>query len=193
MTNVAALTTAFVGGAMVLASYAIVFSGEPSGYTTSRFWLGIDASTATALVPLQILAALGYLVFVYEASIASKPITGLFGADYLGGHVLAVSIATFSIASAAWPYACLAYLDARDDRRRRSGDSIVGAGERAAAIATSATLILAALSAIVMLAGAFEADLNHRAVVGVALFGCTVVLLDGVGWNARLLNGLNGG
>lgn len=190
MTNVAALTTAAVGGAMVLGSYAIVFSGEPSGYTTSRFWLGLDSSTATALVPLQLLAAAGYLVFVYEAATVSTPMTGLLGADYLGGHVLAVAIATFSIASAAWPYATLAYLDARDDRRSHSPGSPVGAGERAAAIATAATLILAAASAIVMLAGAFEANLSYRAVVGVALFACTVVLLDGVGWNARLLHGL---
>ena len=49
-------------------------------------------------------------------------------------------------------------------------------------------MVLAALVAIVMTAGAFEADLEWPAVVGVLVFSCVVVMSDSEGWNAKLIH-----
>ena len=180
----AALATATLGGVGVVISYVLALRNEPPGaYTESRLWVGIPAQTAQALVPLQLVAAVGYIVFTAEVTGLShwlglrdgshkKPERGLFKHD----HVLPACFAVFSVASMAWPWLAVAYADAKGTSSARS-----------LALSAAFSLILAAVSAICMVAGAFEADQSQFAVLGVLAFATVVVLADGVGWNARLL------
>lgn len=169
-----------LGCVMVVASYAHVFSGEAGTYTASRFWVGIPQKTAAALVPLQVAAAVGFLLFVV-------PITGMVEGQqprrglltYMrGGYAAAAIFAVFFASSSAWPYAARIYLDAHE-----SGD----ARWWQAALPVAA-LSAAALSAIAMVAGSFEADMPAYSCVGVVVFASVVVLADAVGWNAKLLH-----
>lgn len=169
-----ALATAVVGGLAVVTSYVLVFRHETEGYFHSRFWLNVPSSTARALCyGLQIPAAIGYIVFLaYATGAVGKrgPATkGILG--YWDGTGLALSVALFSAASAAWPLLTKLHLD-----------------EGWAPVWPAASLVAAAGAAVVMTAGAFEADLEWPAVMGVLVFGCVVVMADAVGWNAKLLH-----
>ena len=169
-----ALAAAAVGGAAVLATYVAVFRNETQGYFDSRFWLKIPPSTARALLyGLQIPAGVGYLVFLAYATglVGRGPATkGIL--QYWGGTGLTLSVALFSAASVMWPLMTRLHLDEG-----------WGPGWPAA------SLVAAAGAAIVMTAGAFEADLEWPAVLGVLVFSSVVVMADGVGWNAKLLHG----
>lgn len=166
-----ALSTSLIGGVAVLIAYGIVFSEEKKGYFDSRFWLDIPEATRKAICYIfQIPAALGYLVFILYA-------TGVIGAgvrkgvlQYGNGIGLTLSVGLFSVASVLWPFFTQSHLDK---------------GYSAAYPATA--LVLAAVAAIVMTAGAFEADLEWPAIVGVIFFSTTVLLADAVGWNAKLI------
>ena len=48
-------------------------------------------------------------------------------------------------------------------------------------------LVVAAIMAILMVAAAFEDDMNPVGLYGVLAFATIVVLVDGVGWNAKLI------
>jgi len=146
-----------IGSLAVIATYLYVFSQEDESYLISRFWVGIPRQTATALVPLQAAAAVGYIVFLGQAVHAES---GLL--TYLEGRALAALVATFSAASVAWPLATRWYLDGQPTVAR--------------AMAPATSLVLAALAAIGMTAGAFEADLHWSGVIGSLIFANVVVL-----------------
>lgn len=169
-----ALTLAAVGGAAVLITYGVVFRNERESYVESRFWLGIPASTATAMIPLQAAAALGYLVFLlYASGVAdTRPQKGIL--TYGNGHGLAASVAVFSVASMLWPILTRWYLD--------SGSPTVSR-----ALLPGASLVLAAGAAVVMVAGAFEADLRWPAILGILTFSSVVVMADAIGWQSKLI------
>ena len=163
-----ALVSAGIGGSLVLLAYVIVFRNEKESYVKSRFWVGINESTATALIPLQLAAAIGYIVFIlYASGVADKrPQRGIL--TYLNGYSLTLSIWVFSIASILWPFSTQWYLDGSQTLHR--------------ALLPASSLILAAVAAIVMTAGAFEADLRWPAILGIIAFSSVVVMADAVGW-----------
>ena len=166
-----ALIAAALGGGAVMVTYALVFRSEQRGYFDSRFWLNVPPSTARALLGLQISAALGYLVFLaYATGLVGKgPATkGIL--QYWDKTGLTLSVVLFSAASLMWPLLTKLHLD-----------------DGWAAGWPAASLVAASTAAIVMTAGAFEADLEWPAILGVLAFSCVVVMADGVGWNAKLL------
>ena len=168
-----ALFTAIVGGLTVLLTYVCVFAGEDGSYFKSRFWLNIPVPTTRAICyGLQIPAGVGYLVFLSYA-------TGLVGTGaatkgilhYWDRKGLTMTIALFSLASVMWPI----FTKLHFDEGWGPGWPV-------------ASLITAAVAAIIMTAGAFEADLQWPAILGVLVFSSVVVMADGVGWNAKLLH-----
>jgi len=129
-----------------------------------------------ALIPLQFIAGFGYIVFIlYASGVAEKrPQQGIL--TYLNGHILTLSIWIFSIASILWPILTLWYLDKGPHTLTR-------------ALLPAGSLVLAAVAAIVMTAGAFEADLKWPAVIGILAFSSVVVLADAIGWQSKLILG----
>ena len=167
-----------LGGFAVVLSYVLVFRTETAGYTASRYWLGTTpVATASALIPLQIAGGLGFLVFVACVTGCvgnTVPTRGIL--SYGNGFVCTATVAIFLAASSAWPFATQRYLDLTPDARAWSD-----------AAGPVAALVAAALSAIVMVAGAFEGDMHPAAICGVLVFAMVVVLADGVGWNSMLI------
>lgn len=175
--DIASLIVVIIGSIAVISSYIIVFGNEEDGYTTSRFWVGIPASTATSIIPLQLIAAIGFFMFtVYALGIvAPSPTVGIL--SYQNGYVTTVLYAMFFIASTIWPFATLSYLN---EKKATSPSAVHLLG-------VVCPLLIAAISSILFTAGAFEADMHPVAVVGILLFSNVVVLADGVGWNAKLI------
>ena len=167
-----AMIAATIGGLAVGASYTTVFANEYEGYFDSRFWLKIPRSTTKAICyGLQLPAGVGYLVFLaYATGLVGKGPATKGVLQYWGKFGLTVSVTLFSIASVLWPLLTKLHLDQG-----------WGVGWPVA------SLLVAAMAAIIMTAGAFEADLEWPAVLGVLVLSCVVVMADAVGWNAKLL------
>lgn len=175
--DIASLIVVVVGSIAVISSYIIVFGNEEDSYTTSRFWVGIPAPTATSIIPLQLIAAIGFFMFTVYALglVAPSPTIGIL--SYHNGYVTTVLYAMFFIASTVWPFATLSYLN----EQKTASPSVVYL------FGAVCPLLIAAISSILFTAGAFEADMHPVAVVGILLFSNVVVLADGVGWNAKLI------
>ena len=182
------------GGVLVGTAYWDVFGREPAkppgdkgdGYTNSRFWLGIRQDTAMLLWPLQLVAGLGFVVFVTYLLIDARRRRGTIAEkgilSYLNGGAAVLIFAAFFVSSYIWPYATKDYLDSADS-------SANGRGDGWCLVYVSLSLAVAAVSAILMVAGAFEANMHPLAVWGVLNFALVVVLADAVGWNAKLIHG----
>lgn len=186
--NTAAFSTAIIGSVLVISAYIIVFGNETAtSYTQSRFWVNIRQDTAASLVPLQLLAAFGFITFVIEAcgviTPDAEPKQGVLTYTY----ALTICLAAFTLSSALWPFAARSYLDHRDTRILAGANVAANTSEKLAATLTATCLVIAAISAIVMTAGAFEGDMRPQAVIGVLFFANVVVLADGVGWNSKML------
>lgn len=167
-----------LGGVGVSTSYAYVFTGENSSYTNSRFWAGIPPSTARVLIPLQVLAAMGFLAFAWHVtglSTRKSPRTGIL--SYSDGYMGTLILAMFFGASIAWPFTTRSYLNMKE----------FGNADLPHLIAVVIPLVIAAVSSTLLTAGAFEADMHPIAIIGVLLFSMVVVLVDGVGWNSKLI------
>lgn len=177
--NVWTIAVTIIGSIAVITSYFIVFSLEKTGYTTSRFWVGISESNATSLIPMQILAGVGFLLFVCNVVglLGNRPSKGIL--SYWNGYACTIIFAAFFMASVLWPYAARRYLDARDAHTASAIDVFY----------VMSSLVVAACSAILMVAGAFEENMHPLAMVGILLFAMVVVLADAVGWNAKLMYG----
>lgn len=172
--DIVSLAVCILGGAAVLVSYITVFGNEPTGFANSRFWGGISASTAYSIVPFQILAAFGFIAFSGYALgiLAPAPSTGVL--SYLNGYATTLLYATFFAASTIWPFTTLWFLNSPSP----SVGHLMGA---------VSPLIVAAVTAMLFTAGAFEADMHPIAVVGILLYSNVVVMADGVGWNAKFI------
>ena len=160
-------------GLLVLYSYYDVFSSETQNYINSRFWLGLDSESVKFIIPLQILAMIGFIIFIYYClSDKTEPKKGLL--TYFNGNLLAILLFIFFISSTFWSYTTKNYLNN-------------GIFNLSKAIVPSLTLIISAICVILITAGAFEANMNREAIISVLFFSLVVVLIDGVGWNSRLL------
>ena len=167
---------AVIGGICVISAYYLVFKDETGSYTDSRFWIGIPPANASSIIPLQALAAIGYVLFILGLAghIGKRPTAGIL--SYSNGTVGIWLIVAFSLASTLWPFATRWYLD--------------GEAGAARAIFPVSTLLVAAIAAILMVAGAFEGDMHWISTLGILMFANVVVLADAVGWNAKLLQPL---
>ena len=161
-------STALLGPA-VLVSYAQLRDG--GSYLSSKYWLGLPRGLVTATVVAQCAAAVGFIAFL--VTMTRRPP----GRGVLRRWGLPVTVTVFLFASLLWA-TCVS--QALKHRSRVLG------------VATSVCLVVAAVATIVMLAGVFESDMTGAdavvALVGITLLCTVVVLLDGVGWNARWIH-----
>lgn len=173
-----------VGGAAILTSYALAIGNvgnlfkpvpgeeEAQGnYFASPFWLGISQQSAKALSGLQLMAAIGFIVLILWRALAEQqPSTGILRKL----PVFTIVVVTFLMASLAWPYLA---------RWALTSPSPISVG------LCVTSLIVAALSVILMIADTFEAgkEAPWYALAGALFLGLVVVLADGVGWSAALI------
>lgn len=197
---VATATVVIIGSAAVCVAYIDVFGNETEesasasastalsksnssndgdAYTNSRFWIGISQDTAMVIWPLQLMAAAGFVVFVACLFMDARKRHGVIAdkgvLSYLNGGASVIIFSVFFLCSYYWPYATRDYLDGGSS----SGWDMTR---------TSLSLVGAAISAMLMVAGTFEAGMHPMAICGVLAFAMVVVLADGVGWNAKLIH-----
>ena len=173
------LITSGITGALVLASYAVVLADvtgffplpktftPTSGYIDSHYWLGMKSDSIIAIIVLQVLAGVGFVV--WEIWLATH-------GDYTFPNSILSTLAfriiliqVFLWASFAWPF--LTYFYMHDQTLSR-------------AILACVPLWIAALATIIMIGGTFEAQAPPHAILSILFFGLVVVLADGVGWAA---------
>ena len=166
----ATVAVSVIGSISVLFSYYQVFSPESEGYTKSRYWLGIKEDNVKAIVPLQVAAGIGFVVFLV-AIINEPPQKGIL--SYANGYGTAMILALFFVSSTMWTYTIKSHLD------NPRPDSWVW---------PSISLVIAALSAILITAGVFEDDSSSQyKILGALAFATVVTMVDAVGWNSRLI------
>ena len=169
--NIVPLIITIVGGILVLLSYYLVFKDSKTSYLDSKYWLGQPKSVVKVFFILQLLAVIGFFLFM------GTPKGWLFGDAPNGGIlgnkiVFAVVLAIFFISSASWAFLAKKGLN----------------GSKIAAIGCVTSLIISAICAILFVAGAVEEDKSRWYVVlGTILFAITIVLSDGVAWNAKFI------
>lgn len=160
------LAVTLILGVCVLVSYSYVFGVKLSAnYFTHPFWMGIPESVVRVLLPLQILAALGFLVAV-GTWIKEPPTGGVMGRDPIG---LPLTVAIFLTTAVVWPIAVY---------YKVHWLAIV-------------SLLGTAIASITMLAGSIEEN-NPRwwIVLGLLKLSLVTVLGDGVVWNAKYVSTL---
>jgi hypothetical protein len=169
--NTSSLVITIIGGILVLLSYYLVFKGSKKGYLDSEYWLGQSKSTVIVFFIFQLLAAVGFLMAF------ATPNGWLFGSGPQGGVlgdpiVFNIVLIVFFLAAASWAFLARAGLK----------------GSKPAAIGCSISLVITAICAILLLAGAVEEkDSKWYKVLGTLLFGITVILSDGIAWNAKFI------
>ena len=166
----ATIAVSMIGSMSVLFSYYQVFASESEGYIRSRYWLGIREDNVRAIVPLQIAAAIGFVVFLI-AVINEPPQKGIL--SYANGYSTAMILAMFFVSSTMWTYTIKSHLDNP---------------QHLSWVGPSASLVVAALSAILITAGVFEDDSSTQyKILGALAFATVVTMVDAVGWNSRLI------
>ena len=170
-------------GMAIMTSYGIVLANIGNGfpldglssksYIESPYWLGMQRDTIIGIVVLQLLAAIGYLVWFFWL-INTEVSIGLLRYNW----IKTLQIVAFLLSSTIWPYTAYIYMLKPTSVTR--------------AIISSSFLWMAACSVIFMIGTTFEARAPVAPTLGILLLGNVVVLADGVGWSAlAIYNSLN--
>lgn len=161
----AALAVAVVGGLGVIGSYIYLSTAhKTSSYVNSPLWLELGRSVTIPLTVLQMLAAVGFIAAIGSWIFGAPPDGGIMSLTAM----LPVTLGFFLAASIAW--------------------AILVAQKNPPKAAVSVSLVVAAVTSILLLAGAAEeAKPRWWIVLGLILFCAVTVLADGVVWNARYL------
>lgn len=157
-----------LGGIMVIISYFMTFNGLNEGYIQSRFWLDMPTPVVYVMVFFQVLAVIGFFMFMIPWLFIEPPKGGVLGNSISFVIVLAI----YFIASSIWAPAAYNGLE----------------GNKTASWLSSGSLVVSAICSILFIAGAVEEnEPRWYVVLGTILFGITVVLGDGVAWNAKFI------
>ncbi len=168
------LTVVVLGGICLIVCYVVVFRKEKQSYTKSRMWMDYPSSIVYTLIAFQILALIGFLIAYFAPDgliFGRNPTEGLLSR---GRYVTPLLTGLFLIASCVWPFAAAA--------------SFNGGGVLSRSVC-SASLVVSSIAVLLLLAGSAEEIEKPRVLVvlGLLLLAVTVVLADGVMWNARFI------
>jgi len=155
------LLTTLVGGMALLWSYYAVFSLEQQSYLNSRFWVEFPKPLIRAIVAIQLISLVGFLIAFFAPSglITGRKVTNAphFACLFFAGSV-------------AWAFLARSALDG---------------GGTVPMLLTIVSLVVAAIANIMLLLASIKAR-NHTASIGLLLLALTVVLSDGILWNIML-------
>lgn len=107
VTNMLVLLTV-IGVLTLLVVYANVFEGSTS-YIDSPYWLETPRKIRYAIVALQVVAVLSYMVWLVWVSIVQPPSTGPLTSVYF----VAASVALIFVPAVVWPVAARKLVDNR--------------------------------------------------------------------------------
>ena len=152
-------------GIGVLISYYFFIPKQNSSYIDNIYWLGIPKNIVTVLIVFQILALIGFIISI-GYWMKNPPKSGVMSYKVFGLDMLFVTLLFFFISASLWAISLkynLKYL-------------------------TVISLIITAISSILLLAGSIE-EKNPKiiTVIGLLFLCITTVLSDGVLWNAKFI------
>ena len=163
-------------GCLVLVSYVIVIADvfkwfrlpQTSGsYFESPYWVGMPPDYGMLTTVCQVLAVVGLLGWFSWRSTLSPT-------DTIVTHKMAdASVYVLIISSLLWPY--LTYFALRHGHILYKTLSVI-------------SLVVTAISSIVMLAFTFEQRAPLPYLIGMLVFCIVTVLIDGVGWSVMFLS-----
>lgn len=159
----------FIGGACVLGSYVpIVLNAKNFDY-----WFGTPKNLQNVFYFFWAIAAVGFLIYtmssVFDPAFSTVDKVGLLS---YWKPLKPVLIALVLLGSVGWSVGVYAF----------SKNTTLGSK-----IATSASLVIVALSTILLLAGEVERSTPWYATAGLLSFAITPVLIDAIGWNSKFI------
>lgn len=152
------LLSTLIGGTALLWSYYTVFAEEQQSYLNSRFWVGMPKPLIRAVVAIQIVSLVGFIIAFFAPS-------GLIAGRKVPNAVLLTCL--FFAGSIAWAFLARSALDG---------------GGPVPVLLTIMSLVVAAVANIMLLLASIKAR-NNTASIGLLLLALTVVLSDGILWN----------
>ena len=170
-------------GVALITSYGLVLANvgnnfpldgsSGKSYVESPYWLGMQRDTIIGIVVMQVLAAIGYLIWFFWL-INTDVSIGLLRYNW----IKTLQIVVFLLSSVIWPYTAYIYMLKPTSVTR--------------AIISSSFLWLASCSVIFMIGTTFEARAPVAPTLGILFLGNVVILADGIGWSAlAIYNSLN--
>lgn len=159
----------------VLVLYFYIFKvKENQTYFESKYWLGVSKNTIMGLIPLQILAGIGILIwYINIRKIA--PDKGILSYTFLNNPMYDILIFFVLFGSILWPLSLLQ-------------NKLIEEKTMTKSLLCCSGLFIAGISGILLQAGSFEADnISPISLIGLTLFNTTVILNDSIGWCARLI------
>ena len=139
-------------------SYYTVFAQEQQGYLDSRFWVGIPKPLIRAIVAVQLVSLVGFLIAFFAPS-------GLIAGRKVPDAARITCL--FFAGSVAWAFLARSALEG---------------GGPVPVFLTIASLVVVAIANIMLLLASIKAR-NNTASIGLLLLALTVVLSDGILWN----------
>ena len=139
-------------------SYYAVFAQEQQGYLDSRFWVGTPKPLIRAIVAVQLVSLVGFLIAFFAPS-------GLIAGRKVQDAARLTCL--FFVGSVAWAFLARSALEG---------------GGAVPVFLTVASLVVVAIANIMLLLASIKAR-NHTASIGLLLLALTVVLSDGILWN----------
>ena len=160
---------------ILFATYYYVFSIDTNNesYMDSKYWLGLKKETIRTLIPIQILSAIGFIVWFISVR-NNPPKKGLLSYKFLNNPMYEVLVLLLVIGAIMWPLTLL------------QKDILTNKTIYKTIICCS-SLFICAFAGILMQAGSYEGNISALALLGITLFNTTVVLTDGIGWSSRLI------
>ena len=168
--NIPLLVITVVLGLAVLASYIPMIMDIRKNNNSKLYW-GLDKQQRIPYYVFMILAVFGFLTFImYYIDLENKPTSGILSK----GYTLEILVSLVLIFSILW--SVFVYLSVKN-------------GNKIYKILCASTLVVVAISSVLLLAGTTsDKDSPPYVIAGIILFCLVTVLADSVGWNARFLS-----
>jgi len=165
-----------IGALVLFATYYYVFSIDTNNesYVQSKYWLGLNIKSIYALIPLQIISAIGFVVWMISVR-NNPPKKGLLSYKFLNNPMYEVLVLLLVVGAIMWPLTLLQ-------------NNILGNKTLFKTIICCFSLLICSVAGILMQAGSYEGNISAAAIIGITLFNSTVVLGDGIGWSSRLIH-----
>lgn len=165
--------TTLIGGILVILSYFIFLPKNKfpkGGYLKSEYWVGIPKNMIYVLFMFQLLAVLGFFMFMVPWIFKNKPKQGLFSYNK---YILPITVGIFMLFSILWSIGITYTI--------RDNTSFFK-------FLTVFSLIIVSICSILFIAGAAEDKKGEWFVLlGTILLGITTIISDGVIWNANFI------
>ena len=97
-----------IGALVLFAAYYYVFSIDTNNesYIQSKYWLGLNIKSIYALIPLQIISAIGFVVWMISVR-NNPPKKGLLSYKFLNNPMYEVLVLLLVVGAIMWPLTLL--------------------------------------------------------------------------------------